>query len=106
MGSNTDETRWRVLEFRVVADDLAAFEALLDSLRRVDGDTAQARAAAGAMQSSHDWKILREMQRDGAWSQVLWNYADAMTRRDTSFNGHPLQAEVRGGLGCAPAAGG
>ena len=163
----------RVLEFRAVADSLAAFEQMLDSLKRVDvdtwlsampasvvksanrssvvkdmladiplppgfdatslenkplvsdryqlgaqvagavaciwidrwaaarkrGDSAAAKAAADAMQTSHNWKILIEMQKDGAYPEVLWGYADAM-RGDGLWYGRPLKGDAASGLGC------
>jgi hypothetical protein len=164
----------RVLEFRAVTADLAAFEQLLGSLKRVDvdtwlsalpasvvksanravvvtqmladipvppgfdaasleseptvsdryqlgakvtgavacewiarwdaarkrGDTAAARAALDAMQTSHRWKVLDEMRKDGAWPEVLVGYADAMRGDGRGLTGASLAAEVRFGLGC------
>jgi hypothetical protein len=162
----------RVLEFRTVAPSLAAYERLLDGLRRVDvdawlsamppsviktadrahvvqemlgdidvppgfdakaledgslkdryqlgaevtgavacawivrwdaarkrGDDAIAAAAVVAMQRSHRWKILHEMQAGGAYPDVLWQFADAM-RGDGTWYGRPLLGDVRQGLGC------
>jgi hypothetical protein len=66
---------------------------------RKRGDRVQVQAATDAMQTSHRWKILKEMQPAGAWSQVLWDYADAM-RGDGLWYGRPLDREVRPGLGC------
>jgi hypothetical protein len=42
------------------------------------GDTAAAAAATEAMQTSRTWPILLELQKDGAYPQVLWMYADAL----------------------------
>ena len=69
---------------------------------RKRGDAGQAQAAIDAMQTSHRWKILKEMRTAGAWSQVLWDYADAM-RGDGLWYGRPLEKEIRTGLGCQPA---
>ncbi|MEA2217853.1 MAG: hypothetical protein QOJ35_479 [Solirubrobacteraceae bacterium] len=66
---------------------------------RKAGDGERVRAAIAAMQTSRRWRILREMAAEGAWSQVLWDYADAM-RGDGTWFGRPLQREIRGGLGC------
>jgi hypothetical protein len=41
------------------------------------------------------------MRRQGAWSQIFWDYADAM-RGDGTWYGRPLKREIRGGLGCGP----
>lgn len=65
---------------------------------RKRGDRATARQAVAAMQTSRGWKILQEMKRDGAWTQVLTEYADAM-RGDGEWHDRPLEQEVRGGLG-------
>jgi hypothetical protein len=43
-----------------------------------DGDGASAREAIDAMATSHDWPILREMEDQGGWSQVVWEYAREM----------------------------
>ena len=42
------------------------------------GDPAAAGAASKAMATSRTWPILLEMQRDGAYPDVLWMYADAL----------------------------
>ena len=42
------------------------------------GDTAAAAAATEAMKTSRTWPILLELQKDGAFPQVLWQYADAV----------------------------
>jgi hypothetical protein len=72
---------------------------------RKRGDDATAAAAAAAMQTSHRWKILKEMESQGAWSEVLWERADAMRDRGSVPEGGspkrvPLQEEVRSSLGC------
>jgi hypothetical protein len=163
----------RVLEFRAVAPDLAAFERLAGSLKRVDvdawlsampasvvksanrpevvramladiplppgfhstklengailkdryqlgaqvtgavacawidrwdaarkrGDAATEQKAEDAMQTAKHWKILEEMKRDGAWTEVLLGYANAM-RGDGLWAGRPLKGDVQSGLGC------
>lgn len=50
------------------------------------GDDAAARDAVDAMASSRRWAILREMEPQGGWPDVLWEYAAAM-RGDGSVNG-------------------
>jgi hypothetical protein len=42
------------------------------------GDTAAVQTAVAAMNSSHDWAVLHEMNKDGDYPEVLWEYADAM----------------------------
>ncbi|NYJ02990.1 hypothetical protein HNR19_003688 [Nocardioides thalensis] len=42
------------------------------------GDQAAMDEAAEAMATSRDWAILAEMQADGDWSSVIWDYADTL----------------------------
>ena len=42
------------------------------------GDDASAQQAIDAMATSRDWAILREMEDQGGWSQVVWEYAREM----------------------------
>ncbi|MCU1497690.1 MAG: hypothetical protein JWM47_1643 [Acidimicrobiales bacterium] len=42
------------------------------------GDTAEAQQAVDAMATSRKWKILTEMDREGDWPEVVWEFADAM----------------------------
>jgi hypothetical protein len=44
------------------------------------GDTEAAQEATDAMSTSRDWAILREMEDQGGWSQVIWEYAGQMRR--------------------------
>jgi hypothetical protein len=44
------------------------------------GDAVAAEEATRAMSTSRDWAILREMEDQGGWSQVIWEYADEMRR--------------------------
>jgi hypothetical protein len=69
-----------------------------DAARR-RGDDATAKQAIAAMQTAHGWKILEQMKADGAWTEVLLGYADAM-RGDGLWAGRPLKGDVRSGLGC------
>lgn len=54
---------------------------------REAGDTAGVQAAVDAMATSHDWDVLVEMESQGDWPAVLWEYADAL----------PTDAPVSGG---------
>jgi hypothetical protein len=67
---------------------------------RKRGDTAAAQAAVDAMQSSHRWKVLDEMRKDGAWPEVLRSFADAMRGDGRGVKGGSLLVETRSGLGC------
>ena len=69
------------------------------------GDTAAAHEAAQAMAGSHHWAILNEMNPDGDYPEVLWEYADAMNGiRDLDPNRQPMKFDVattyRQALGC------
>ncbi len=68
------------------------------------GNVVAAQAASEALVSSHGWPILHEMAAEGAWPQVLWQYADA-TAGGTVSTGKgavPLSREhTQGGLGCS-----
>jgi hypothetical protein len=50
-------------------------------------------AAVAAMQASRQWPILLEMNADGEYSPVVWEYADRMQA------GESLQG-YREALGC------
>jgi hypothetical protein len=45
---------------------------------RLAGDKAGAERAQDAMESSHRWKVLKQMESEGAWSQSFWEIADSM----------------------------
>jgi hypothetical protein len=66
------------------------------------GDTAAAEEAVKAMATARHWPILREMNADGDWPEVLWEDAAAMPRGYYVWNGHhrDLLAHAEG-LGCA-----
>ena len=75
------------------------------------GDTASADEAVTAMASSHDWAILTEMDAEGDYSEVVWEYADAIANGGKMADGAELSAEepvegdktshsYRAGLGC------
>ncbi len=46
------------------------------------GDTDSFADAAEAMATSHQWAILREMESDGGYPEVVWMIADAMAAAD------------------------
>jgi hypothetical protein len=66
------------------------------------GDNAMLNRAITAMATAPRWPILREMAKQGAWSQVLIGYARAM-RRGMVMEGQlvPLATAVQTGLGCS-----
>lgn len=67
------------------------------------GDRAAATAAADAMATSRRWAVLHEMDRDGDYPEVLWEFAAALKRRDgRTFDGKGQRADRAAveGLGC------
>src|SRR5262249_15510938 len=69
---------------------------------RRDGDTAATSAAVAAMATSRGWTILKEMQAEGDYPEVLWQYADAIAGPGTVEGGKTLSVEesYRQALGC------
>lgn len=57
------------------------------------GNVEQAAAAADALATSRNWAILLEMQAEGAYPQVLWEYADAVAGDGTIVAGTVLTVE-------------
>ncbi|MGC4835665.1 hypothetical protein ACLQ3D_14305 [Micromonospora vinacea] len=43
---------------------------------RASGDEAGVRRATEALRGSHGWRVLRDLDRAGDWSEVFWEYAD------------------------------
>jgi hypothetical protein len=66
------------------------------------GDTAAVRQAVGALATSHHWRVLQQMQAEGAWPRVFWEYADAAAADAPVMGGKPLPVEesYRDALGC------
>ena len=67
--------------------------------RRV-GDSATVNRAVAAMATAPRWPILRQMARQGGWTQVLTGYAKSM--RTGNWYGRPIATELNDGLGCGP----
>jgi hypothetical protein len=69
---------------------------------RRTGDTASATEAVKAMATSRHWPILREMTKEGAYSEVVWQAAEWMPKGYFEWDGHKrkLLAQAEG-LGCA-----
>ena len=65
---------------------------------RARGDEAGVKAAVAAMASAEDWPILREMEAEGAYPQVVEEFAAAMPSGE--WFGRPLLGDVNSGLGC------
>ncbi|HEX7165510.1 MAG TPA: hypothetical protein VF230_00885 [Acidimicrobiales bacterium] len=68
------------------------------------GDAAAAARAVAAMGSSRDWDILDEMNPDGDYPEVLWEYADAMKTGAPVPAGKVMTVReaYRSALGCTP----
>ena len=61
-------------------------------------------SAASALATSHDWPMLIEIADQGAWSDVLWEHADAVNGGPGVATGGgpmaPTRDEANGALGC------
>jgi len=51
---------------------------------RKAGDDAAAKRAGDALRSSHQWKVLNEMNDDGDWPEVFWETADKVAAGESS----------------------
>jgi hypothetical protein len=65
---------------------------------RETNDRAKEREAVTAMATAKDWPVLGEMEKKGAYPDVLYEYAAAMPKGD--WDGRPLTGDVDAGLGC------
>jgi hypothetical protein len=62
------------------------------------GDTSGVAEAERALAGAKGWPILREMEREGGYPQILEEYSAAMPSRE--WFGRSLLANVNSGLGC------
>lgn len=60
---------------------------------RTSGNREEMRRAAAALSSSHRWDVLRRMDAEGDWPEVVWEIADEVAAGS-------LPREYRQGLGC------
>jgi hypothetical protein len=65
---------------------------------RETNDRAKEREAVTAMATAKDWPVLGEMEKKGAYPDVLYEYVAAMPKGD--WYGRPLTGDVDSGLGC------
>jgi hypothetical protein len=65
---------------------------------RQANDRVKEREAVAAMATAEHWPILKEMAKDGAYPDVLLDYARAMP--SGRWYGRPLIGDVNQGLGC------
>jgi hypothetical protein len=58
--------------------------------------------ALGAMRSAREWAVLRELKDQGGWSEMVWEYADAMAGDGEVAGGRAMTIEesYRDALGC------
>jgi hypothetical protein len=61
---------------------------------RKAGDAAKAKQAADALATSRSWKILQEMNPEGDYPEVVWEYSDTIVKHGKLPEGY------KGGLGC------
>jgi hypothetical protein len=66
---------------------------------RAAGNSAGAAEAEAALAGAENWPVMREMETEDAYPQVLNEYAAAMP--SGQWYGRPLLGEVESGLGCA-----
>ncbi|GAA1567611.1 hypothetical protein GCM10009789_21320 [Kribbella sancticallisti] len=57
------------------------------------GDTAKVAEAVAAMKTSHTWKILKEMDKQGDYPETIWEYADTIAENQ-------VPSDYQQGLGC------
>lgn len=72
---------------------------------KATGDLKREKEAVDAMRTSHGWAILLEMEDQGAWSKVLWQYADGVAADDSEVFGDDMASDgslsgYEAGLGC------
>lgn len=60
------------------------------------GDDPARQKATDALRGSHQWKVLHDMNDEGDYPEVLWEYADR-----TVAGNPPSAEEVDQGLGCS-----
>ncbi|MGZ4324553.1 MAG: hypothetical protein ACXVV5_21075 [Solirubrobacteraceae bacterium] len=66
---------------------------------RAAGDSSTVNTAVAAMATAPRWPILREMAREGFWSQLLIEMAKAMP--SGRWHGRPLAGAFNSNLGCS-----
>ena len=66
---------------------------------RSENDRGKEREAIAAMATAKGWPVLHEMEKQGGYPDVLWEYAAAMPSGE--WYGRPLTGDVNSGLGCS-----
>jgi hypothetical protein len=69
---------------------------------RREGDDRGLRQSVGALATSHEWRVLLDMNAEGDYPEVLWLYADAVAANAPIQAGGQLTVEqsFRAALGC------
>lgn len=67
---------------------------------RAAGDAAAAARAAEALSTSRQWKVLLDMDAEGDYPEVVWEYADAIASGAPAGKGGAPLTGYRGALGC------
>jgi hypothetical protein len=60
---------------------------------KADGDERGMARAADALATSREWPVLREMDAEGDYPEVVWQYADAVAADGTVVGGKTLKVE-------------
>jgi hypothetical protein len=69
---------------------------------RRTGDEATVSEAVRAMATAKRWPVLRQMAKEGGYSEVVWEIAEAMPKGYFAWAGHKRRLLAQGeGLGCA-----
>jgi hypothetical protein len=94
-GLNTDR-----YQLGAAVSGAVAFTLFMDwAVARRNDDQAGVAAAIAALASASQWPVLREMSSQGAYGEVLEEFAAAMPSGE--WAGRPLIGDVNSGLGCA-----
>jgi hypothetical protein len=69
---------------------------------RRTGKTGLEREAVAALETARSWQVLREMNDEGDYPEVLWQYVDAIAAGTPVLGGRAFSVEesYRGALGC------
>ena len=98
--SNTVRDRYQLGALVTGAVACAWIEQWIEAKRI--GDAPAATEAVAAMATSRQWRVLRQMERDGGYSRAIREYADAIASDGTVVGGKVLTVEesYRNALGC------
>jgi hypothetical protein len=68
----------------------------------IDGEPKERAEAVAALKTARSWTVLKEMEREGAYGEVLFQYADAIASDGTVVGGKTLTVaqSYKDALGC------